>query len=157
MTAQLQQPIPKLGAAFVNPDGTVSFAWYRFLITLWQRSGSGKGAATTAANAVYFVSSAAGIGAYLVADNTFLGYLSPSGSSGGPAVPVVAGSSPFVYSAPGPGFIIVSSGKLELSRDSGGTWYTVGLQGGSVPVTLGDLIRVTWTTSAPTITLFPNT
>jgi microcystin-dependent protein len=34
---------PQLNTQLVNSDGTISFAWYRFLQQLWTRTGSGPG------------------------------------------------------------------------------------------------------------------
>lgn len=39
----LQAGFPKLDAPMVNPDGTVSIPWYRFLIALWNRTGASGG------------------------------------------------------------------------------------------------------------------
>ncbi len=72
-------------------------------------------------------------------------------------MPQIVGGSPFVFVAPGPGTLVVASGKTELSRNGGGIYYTVGLQGGTVPVLISDQVRVSWTGSAPLITFFPST
>lgn len=53
------------------------------------------------------------------------------------------------------GTMVISSGKVELSRDFGTTWLQVGLVGGAVPVLGSDEVRVTWTGTAPTAVLLP--
>lgn len=156
MTVTTRQPMPKLGIRFVNEDGTIAFAWYRLLITLWQRTGNGPGGADTP-NVVYLSEDAGGIGAYLVDDNTFLGYLATSVIVPGAAVAQVLVTSPFVFTAGGPGTLTAFGGGVELSRNGGGTYYQVGLQGGAIPVQTNDKIRVSWTGASPPETIFfPN-
>lgn len=77
-----------------------------------------------------------------------------------PGATVVAGApvaSPFTYAPALSGTMIVSSGKVELSRDAGATYYIVSLTGGEVPVLFGDQIRVTWFSAiVPGVVFFPS-
>ena len=77
-------------------------------------------------------------------------------SGGGPAVSISPGSSPYIYTAPAIGAVVVSGGGLqnvEISRD-GVTYYVVGTFRGMFPMTTGDKLRVTYS-SAPTMTFIP--
>lgn len=42
-TNQYADTFPKLDSPLVNPDGTVSFPWYRLFIALWNRTGQSSG------------------------------------------------------------------------------------------------------------------
>lgn len=71
-------------------------------------------------------------------------------------VPVTLGASPYVYSAPVKGFVIVSGGTVsavEFSRD-GVTFYSYGVTAGPFPLNAADRIRITYTV-APTVTFVP--
>lgn len=68
---------------------------------------------------------------------------------------VVPGLSPFTYTAPRDGRVIVSGGTvttIEIGR--GGAFVVVGLVAGIVPVTANDRVRVTYVV-APTMTFMP--
>ena len=148
--------VPRLNTPMVNEDLTVGPAWYRFFIGMYNRLG---GSMLAQPNSVFISQAPVGAGAPLAAyssiDGSLIGIIQLSDQTGGPAVPQVLGSSPFVFTAPGAGTLIVASGKVEISRDNGVTWYTVGLQGGPVPIVRLDQVRVSWTGSAPQVTLLP--
>lgn len=79
-----------------------------------------------------------------------------AGGSGGAAIPVTPGASPYVYQAAVIGNMVISGGGLknvEVSRD-GVTYYTTGNFRGMFALSGFDFIRVTYT-SAPTMTFIP--
>lgn len=146
---------PKLYTPVVNPDGTLAAAWQRLLIGLFNRQG---GSAPSNPLAVYLQQTPGGglpIGAYSSFDNSFLGFLTTTNPTPGPAQVQTLGSSPFIFTAGGPGTLIVASGRTEISRDGGTTYYLVSFQGGAVPVLDLDKVRVSWTGTAPVIVLLP--
>lgn len=71
-------------------------------------------------------------------------------------VPVTVGASPFTYSAPVKGTVIVSGGTVSaiaFSRD-GTTFYAIGQTAGMFTLNAQDRLRVTHT-GAPTMTFVP--
>jgi len=82
--------------------------------------------------------------------NLFQG-LAPGGE-----FPVVGTGSPFTYTAPQGGFIILTGGAVsavEFSRD-GVTFYNYGTTTGAFPLSSSDRIRVTYTV-VPVMTFVP--
>jgi hypothetical protein len=78
-----------------------------------------------------------------------LGLAVPSGAD---AAVIAVGASPFSYTAAAIGAVLVSGGTvsaLELGRN--GAFTNVGAVAGAVPVSEGDIVRVTYTV-APTMT-----
>ena len=64
-------------------------------------------------------------------------------------------ASPFTYTAPLSGAVIVNAGTVSLVElGRAGTFTALGLIGGVTPVWQGDQIRVTYAV-APTMTLIP--
>lgn len=71
-------------------------------------------------------------------------------------VPTTPGASPYTYTAPVKGFMLITGGTVslvEFSRD-GVTYYSYGTTSGQFQVNASDLIRVTYTV-APTMTFVP--
>lgn len=71
-------------------------------------------------------------------------------------VPVTPGASPYTYTAPVKGFLILSGGTVSavaFSRD-GTTFYSYGVTAGPFPLNAADRIRITYTV-APTLTFVP--
>ena len=69
-------------------------------------------------------------------------------------VPITVGVSPFVYTAPRGGSVIVNGGtvsKIEFTRTNK---HTTGQTGGMFTVSLGDSLTVTWS-GKPTMTFVP--
>jgi hypothetical protein len=69
---------------------------------------------------------------------------------------VTVGDSPYVYSAPVRGSVIVNGGTVSaiaFSRD-GTTFYTTGQTAGMFLLCAGDLLRITYTV-LPTVTFVP--
>jgi hypothetical protein len=69
---------------------------------------------------------------------------------------VTPGASPYIYSAPVGGALIVQGGTvtlIEFSRD-GVTWFDVGVVAGMLPVNAADQLRITYAV-APTLTFVP--
>jgi hypothetical protein len=74
--------------------------------------------------------------------------------SGEMSVPMTA--SPFIYSAPRAGYVVISGGTVAnvmVSRTPG-TYYLSGQTSGMFPVSQGDLLKITYT-AIPTMTFFP--
>ena len=154
---QSYQGMPRLDARAVNPDGTFSRAWYRLIIDQWKRNG---GSFNSAPNACFVQQSPVGAGAplsvYKSYNGELIGTIALVNIPGEPAVPLVPVASPFSYVAPKDGTLVVFSGLVELSRDSGVTWYKVSLAGGALPMLIKDQARVTWYgDEPPELTFFP--
>lgn len=69
---------------------------------------------------------------------------------------VTPGASPYTYSAPVGGALIVQGGTvtlIEFSRD-GVTWFDTGVIAGMLPVNAADQLRITYAV-APTLTFVP--
>lgn len=78
------------------------------------------------------------------------------GQPTGPAAAITVTASPFSYTAPQGGAVIVQGGTvslIQLSRD-GTTNYATGMTQGIVPVALGDIVIVNYTVT-PTMTFIP--
>lgn len=152
------QPFPKLDSPLVDPEtGHIQLAWQRLLISLWQMSGSGHVAAPNGA-VVSQTSQGAGAPLTVISTSTgeILGTLALANQPGDPAVPLTVGTSPFTFLATGDGYLVASSGMVEVSRNSGTTWQQVGLCGGAVPLAKDDLVRVTWVVEDPSVVLYPS-
>lgn len=70
---------------------------------------------------------------------------------------VVVGASPFTYTVPRLGQLIVAAGTvttIELSRDSGATWTTIGLVTCELLLSMGDQVKVTYAV-LPTMFFLP--
>ena len=151
-----QQPFPKLDAPFIDDVGNVSRPWYRFLISLWQRTGAGF--VVTASTVVIQLSAVTGqLQAYLAQTGEFLGNVAASDLPGGAVQKVVPGASPYIFTCLTAGTLVVFGAQVEWSRDGGATWYLVTLQGGPIPILLNDLVRLTWYNVAtpPSVEFFP--
>lgn len=69
---------------------------------------------------------------------------------------VVVGASPFSYTAPRQGMLLMSGGTVSLIQyGRGGTMFTMGVLAGPVGVMAGDVVRITYAV-APTLTFLPN-
>lgn len=155
---QAFQSFPQLSQPIVDENGYASLPLTRLLITMWQKLG---GALTTVQNTALVQQASVGAGAPLTATNAQTG--APIGTilltddlAGGPAQPQSLGASPFEFEATDKiGTLVVSSGQVEISRDAGATWYIAGLAGSALPLLSGDLARVTWFNSAPTVVFLP--
>lgn len=149
-----QAAFPQIGTEFVNEHRLIAIPWYRLLIQLWRLAG---GANIPISQAVYFIlQSPLEIEAFSV-DTGAIGFLQLQNQPGGAAVPQTPAGSPFVYTAAVTGTLVAFCGEIELSRDSGTTYYKVSLTGGAVPMLKGDKVRVSWVGgSAPTVTWFPS-
>lgn len=72
-----------------------------------------------------------------------------------PESAITVGASPFTYTAPFDGWVIVSGGTVsDISLLRKTTFYTTGETAGVFPVARLDQLKVTWTGS-PTMTFFP--
>lgn len=70
------------------------------------------------------------------------------------AVAVSPGGSPYTWTAPATGMLILSGGTVSLVEvGRGAVFYAAGLIGGLIPVSAGDKVRMTYVV-APTATFF---
>lgn len=161
---QAWQQMPKLNTPIVDERGYATSALARFFTTLWLKSGSNGrmlGDASSIQNAVTFAQEATAAGAPLTAYNTLtgeeLGVIQLQDVPGGPEVVQTLAASPFVFTAPHEGMLLVNGGKTEFSRDAGTTWYQGSLVGGFIPVQKADMVRVSWSSAyAPSpVVYFP--
>ncbi len=70
--------------------------------------------------------------------------------------PLTVGASPYIYTAPAKGFLIITGGSvsmIEFSRD-GNTFYDMGATAGSFPLAASDQLRITHT-GAPDVAFVP--
>lgn len=148
--------VPKLDTPVVNPDGTVTWAWYRLMIAIWQRVG-GQTVSTPTAVAVSQAASG-GLQGTIVATGKSVPIVSQGPLlPGQPAQPQAPSASPFLFVASDAGTLLTDSGKAEISRDGGVTWYQVSLVGCAIPMLPEDQVRVSWFgAEAPTITYLPD-
>lgn len=68
---------------------------------------------------------------------------------------IVVGASPYTYTAPSNGCVVVSGGTVSLVQlGRAGAFLATGVTTGVFPVSAGDQIKVTYTV-APTMTFLP--
>lgn len=86
-----------------------------------------------------------------------LGRFDAGGMSSRNAVTTTAGTSPYTYTAPCDGVIIVTGASISnIQYSRGSTSTTMGVAAGAFPVRGGDGIKISWLITAPTITFIPN-
>lgn len=79
-----------------------------------------------------------------------------SGTPTGPQSVIVLQASPFTYTTPNGGSVLVSGGtvtQIKLSRD-GANFYVTGQTSGVIPVSQGDQLVVSYS-APPTMVFFP--
>lgn len=153
MTASVQQGFPQLSTPFVDTNRLLALPWYQLMIELWQKQGGGT---STASATIILQYNGVNVGMYDAVTGAFLGNVSISNPVGGAAVNVVPGASPFTYTAPQAGTLIVAAAQIEISRDSGANWFIASVTGGTVPVLFDDQVRMTWYgPNIPVITFLP--
>lgn len=134
------QGFPQISAPPVDSNGNWTLPWLRLLQNMWLQLG-GSSIATT-------------------------GRVLTTESAGGAPVAQVLGASPWTFSAGSVGTLVVGPGyrvggraastsQIELSRD-GVTWFLVGLGFATLPMMVGDQVRVSWSASTPVISFFPS-
>ena len=90
-------------------------------------------------------------------NTTFFGSLTSASKAGLTPIAITVGASPFAYTATATGSVAVSGGAVtNMTLTRGGTvvWNTT-LSSDVIPVTLNDVVTVTYTT-APTMNELPN-
>lgn len=153
VTDQTFTPFPKLTLAFVESNGDLKAPWHRFLIALWRKTG---GSSSPETGALYLSELPSGSTGVFNQKGALVGVLQLENQPGQPAEPLGVGGSPFVFKATVQGTLVVFAAEAELTRD-GVTWTQVTLNGGAVPVRVGDQVRVTWySAEAPKVTFFPD-
>lgn len=152
-----QQQFPRLDAPMVTATGTPTTAFGQLLLNFWTKLG---GSSSISARAAFI--SLDGSGSALPADlfrssdGKLLGSLQIANIPGSPAQKQDVGKPPFTFIASRDGTIVVFAAEVELSRDSGSTWYKVTLNGGAIPLLIKDQVRVTWfSDNQPEVTFFP--
>ncbi len=152
---QTFMPMPKLDAPIIDEGGRWNFAWYRFIIRLWELMQS-CGCQNSSTPNTAFLQSANGNPPITVWTlNGQVGTIVLTPGTPPPEEPQTAAVSPLVYVAPENGKLIVSSAQLEIAR-SGAAWYLVSPNGGALPMLQGDQARVTWFTGTPAVTWYPD-
>jgi len=144
--------IPQVLNPLIDASGIVSPPWYRFFVSLLNKTGAG----VSTPSLVYLTSGNSGITAFSAGTNKSIGTIETTGTPGQPAISTDPKISPFEYTAPDSGTLVVESGQVEISRDAGTTWLIAGLSGGAIPLRVADQVRVTWFNSVPKITWLPN-
>jgi hypothetical protein len=91
-------------------------------------------------------------------DSTWYRYFQAAEQGEAPSaeIPLKPGPSPFIYTAPKKGFMVVSGGTvtaIAIARTSP-TYYATGETAGVFPMAQNDLLRVTYT-GIPVMTFFP--
>lgn len=74
-----------------------------------------------------------------------------TGQATGPVAAVTVGTSPYTYQAPVGGTLMVSGGtvtQISFSRD-GSNFFIVGVTAGAIPMSKGDLVRITYSVGPP--------
>lgn len=152
----IQQQFPRLDAPIVTANGTPSTVFGQFMLNLWAKLG---GSSAVAAKAAFISLDGATVGLpadlYRSSDGQLIGALALANVPGDPAQVLSPAVSPFTFAAPHDGTLIVFSGELEVSRNSGVTWYKVSLTGGALPMLVKDQARVTWYGEPPQVTFLP--
>lgn len=147
------QGLPRLSAPFVDENGLLAKAWYRFVISCWRALGQAYVAPE--ASVVLQITETGTVNVIRASTGAILGQLNFSAAPGGAAEVQVVGASPFVFTATNGGTLLISSGQTELSRDGGGTFYVVSLVGNALPMLKNDVARVSWFGNAPSIVFLP--
>lgn len=137
----------------LTQNDRVTLSWSRFFTMLAALVG---GSVVPVGNPVVIrLIGADRLGAYDAVTGELLGTIPLENQPGGTPQPVAITGSPQTYTAASDGTLVVFAAMVELSRD-GATWFKVTLQGGAVPMKVGDRARVTWySADAPEITWFP--
>lgn len=148
-------PFPKLLTRFVDPQsGNLEVPWHRFLIALWRKTG---GSNVPVSGSVVLTEDTTGEILAYGEDGSLLGIVQLEAQHGGVPQIVAPLGSPRVYSATSQGTLLVQPAKVELSRDSGTTWFLATLLGGAFPLKVGDSARVSWVgANSPVLTFFPD-
>lgn len=150
-----QQGFPKLDSKIVNPDGTLDWVWYRFLISLWQRSGGASPGPTPPQVTVTLQLNGGLLQAFEFPSGQLIGTLDILGLAGQTGEIQQPEISPWSFSSSSAGTLVVYSGKVEVSRN-GEAFTPLGLCGGAVPIRAFDSARVTWFgPDAPTVVWLP--
>ena len=152
--------MPLNDVPFVEPNRALTFIWYNFLRSLWQRVGGNiaqliSGAVDTINHTLRLV----------IGSNSFvaLGVSAAEGQDaevqtplkGAAGITQVLGASPFTFTAPFQGALLVESGQVAFQRSGMPAPVVCGLQGGLLPLLKGDIVVVTWYNSAPSVIFLP--
>lgn len=149
------QGFPKLDSPMVDAKGNAALPWYFLFITLWNKTGG----SLVPANAPVFLTVQGNLLQVFEQSNPIpIGEVALINKPGAAAQPVdVSSGTPFVFTATQTGTMVVFGAQVELSRDSGVTFFQVTLTGGAIPILAADQLRITWFgTDAPPVTFFPS-
>lgn len=149
-----QITLPHFQHPFVDPGGQLTQPWYRILVEIWRRLGGSQ--ANTPGTLYVQIDPNGNIGLYNVQNNEEVGILPVIPLTPPAVVPIpILGASPFIYKSDSIGSIVFDSGAVDISRDSGITWYTGFKVGGAMLIGNGDWVRFTWFESSPVVAFFP--
>lgn len=125
--------LPSPALPMVDPKtGVMSEAMWQWMLQMWTRAGGNNTTTTTALNE------------YTTAQTA-------------PGFAVTLGPSPFVFTAPGPGSILVAGNgmvRLEITAGAVLPFYPTGRWYGAFPMNSGAQARLTYT-GTPTLTFIP--
>jgi hypothetical protein len=132
--------MPRLTSPLVSPDGHLTDEWARFLLKIFQVTGS----STAVPVMAYIAVDGSNVNIYDASTQELIGTVENALAPGAPlaAVPL-GGGSPVTYTAATAGFVLVIGAAVELRRGSG-AWYAASPNGGSFGLRTGDSVRVTW-------------
>lgn len=156
--ANLPQGIPQLNSAVTNPDGTLNRTWFDFFRQLWLRTGGGTNLVVSALLQggiwvlEFVTSSIAVVGGNINASGTAVEISTPL--IGGLPQAQALGISPWTFTATFQGTLLVFGARVDFSRDAGATFFPVTLQGGAIPMLVGDLVKLTWFGDPPESVVF---
>jgi len=146
-----EQVFPNVNSPLTEESRLVTVPWYRFFLSLWKKSG---GVFSSVTDATYIEQSGNTAFLHDSASGDVIGTTVLDTTVGASPVPIALGSSPQIFVAPSPGwYSIIGADTVEVSRDSGATWYQIGTVEVQVPVVHNDWVRATWTT-LPTVIWF---
>lgn len=149
-----QDGIPTINNPFVDDNRLITQAWFRLILSMWKKLGSGQSAVGSAYLVVNTVTGLVDV--YSSVTNLKLGAIQYQPTAGGVPVPVPTAISPLVYTALALGNLLVSSGMVEISRVAG-TFSQLSLVGGYFFLEPGDSLRISWydVANPPKVIWFP--
>ena len=143
--------VPKLESPLIGEDGQISIPWYRLIIQMFKMAGGN----TPLQNSAYLVvNDNGGIDIYSAANAEFIGSLPVVNVPGDPGIAInVGANSPFIYTAPKDGTLVVFGAAVAISR-GGGAFVNATLTGGPIPLLIDDVAQITWYGQGPPVVTF---
>lgn len=145
--------LPQLNSPFVDEGGIIQQVWYRFLVSLANKTGLG-----VATNLIAYVEYNATTGiltAYSASTNQPIGEINLNDNPGLAPVVETPTISPFVFTAKSSGTLFSSGGTIQISRNNGMLLpANTPNAGGATPLRTGDSVSISWSGGAPEVTWF---